>query len=44
LVRRKVPKKVRGLFKQLKAGLKTWDDLTEEEIKELRKYYPFLFD
>ncbi|NPA98175.1 MAG: hypothetical protein GXO43_02240 [Crenarchaeota archaeon] len=41
--RKRPPAKVRGIFKRLKAGITTWDDLSEDEIKELKKWYPFLF-
>jgi len=39
----KEKRRARIIFKQLKAGLKTVDSLNDEEIKLLRKYYPFLF-
>lgn len=40
--RKKIPRHVRAKFKQLKAGIITWDDLSDEEIKELCKYYGWL--
>lgn len=36
-------KKARMIFKQLKAGIRSKDSLTDEEIKLLKRYYPFLF-
>lgn len=31
------------LFKQLKAGLITWETMTPEQIQMMRNHYPFLF-
>lgn len=31
------------LFKQLKAQLITWEEMTPEQIQMMRKHYPFLF-
>lgn len=39
---KKLPKHKR-LFKQLKARLILWSDISEDDIILLRKYYPFLF-
>lgn len=39
----KEKQKARAIFKRLKAGLVTWEELKEEELKLLKKYYPFLF-
>jgi len=36
-------KKARIVFKRLKAGIVSWDELKEDEIKLLKRYYPFLF-
>jgi len=36
-------RKAKGIFKRLKAGLVSWEELKEEEIKLLRKYYGWLF-
>jgi len=32
-------KRARMVFKRLKAGIVKWEDLSEEEIRLLRKYY-----
>lgn len=39
----KEKKKARITFKRLKAGITKPEELTAEELKLLRKYYPFLF-
>jgi uncharacterized coiled-coil DUF342 family protein len=39
----KEKKRARMIFKRLKAGITKPEDLTAEEIRLLRKYYPFLF-
>ncbi len=33
----------RMIFKQLKAGIRKAEDLSSDEIKLLKKYYPFIF-
>lgn len=35
-------RQARILFKQLKVGLKSWEQLTPEQRKLVLKYYPFL--
>ena len=37
-------RKAKALFKQLKAGIKTWEDMKDEDIRLLQKYYPWLFE
>ncbi len=39
---KKLPKHHR-LFKQLKVGLITYDDLSPEDLQLIRNHYPFLF-
>jgi len=36
--------KARALFKLLKAGLKSPEELSEAELKLISIYYPFLFE
>ena len=36
-------KKAKILFKQLKAGIRKWDDLNEEELQLMLRHYPSLF-
>jgi len=38
-----VNKKAKILFKQLKAGIRKWDQLNEEELQLMLKHYPSLF-
>jgi len=35
--------KAKMLFKQLKARIKKWDDLTDKELQLMLKHYPSLF-
>ena len=35
--------RARAVFKQLKAGLKSKEQVTADEIVLLKRYYPFLF-
>jgi uncharacterized coiled-coil DUF342 family protein len=39
----KEKKRARIIFKRLKAGITKPEELTAEELKLLRRYYPFLF-
>ena len=39
----KEKRRARMLFKRLKIGLTTFDELNEDDVKLLRRYYPFLF-
>lgn len=39
----KEKQKARGIFKRLKAGLVSWDDLSQEEFELLEKYYGWMF-
>ena len=36
-------KRARMLFKRLKVGLATMNDLSAEDIALLKRYYPFIF-
>lgn len=36
-------KKAKAIFKRLKAGLVSWDDLSQEEFELLEKYYGWMF-
>lgn len=39
----KEKREARIIFKQLKTGLRETKDLSDNEIKLLKKYYPFIF-
>jgi len=36
-------KRAKRIFKRLKVGLSRFEDLSNDEIRLLKKYYPFLF-
>lgn len=41
--KRKEKRRAKAIFKRLKAGLVSWEDLTQEEFELLEKYYGWLF-